>query len=121
MILERGINGSFLVRESQSKPGDFVLSVRTDDKVTHVMIRWQDSKYDVGGGEKFSTLCELIEHYKRKPMVETCGTVVHLSQPFNATQMNAAGISDRVEQLQKETGGQFYGKVNTIIHKMHFH
>lgn len=39
LILEKGKNGSFLVRESQSKPGDYVLSVRTDDKVTHVMIR----------------------------------------------------------------------------------
>lgn len=39
LILDRGKNGSFLVRESQSKPGDFVLSVRMDDKVTHVMIR----------------------------------------------------------------------------------
>lgn len=41
LILEKGKNGSFLVRESQSKPGDYVLSVRTDDKVTHVMIRCQ--------------------------------------------------------------------------------
>lgn len=41
LILERGKNGSFLVRESQSKPGDYVLSVRTDDRVTQVMIRWQ--------------------------------------------------------------------------------
>lgn len=39
LILDKGKNGSFLVRESQSKPGDYVLSVRTDDKVTHVMIR----------------------------------------------------------------------------------
>ncbi|XP_022219796.1 tyrosine-protein phosphatase corkscrew isoform X2 [Drosophila obscura] len=101
LILERGKNGSFLVRESQSKPGDFVLSVRTDDKVTHVMIRWQDKKYDVGGGESFVTLSELIEHYKRNPMVETCGTVVHLRQPFNATRITAAGINARVEQLVK--------------------
>lgn len=43
LILERGKNGSFLVRESQSKPGDYVLSVRNDEKVTHVMIRWQVS------------------------------------------------------------------------------
>lgn len=43
LILERGKNGSFLVRESQSKPGDFVLSVRTDDKMTHVMIRYSVS------------------------------------------------------------------------------
>lgn len=110
LILERGKNGSFLVRESQSKPGDFVLSVRTEDKVTHVMIRWHENKYDVGGGQKFATLCELIDHYKRNPMVEICGTVVHLRQPFNATRITAAGIDARVEQLQRENGSHCYGK-----------
>uniref|UniRef100_A0A1Q3FV66 protein-tyrosine-phosphatase n=1 Tax=Culex tarsalis TaxID=7177 RepID=A0A1Q3FV66_CULTA len=110
LILERGKNGSFLVRESQSKPGDFVLSVRTEDKVTHVMIRWHENKYDVGGGQQFGTLCELIEHYKRNPMVEICGTVVHLRQPFNATRITAAGIDARVEQLQRENGSHCYGK-----------
>ncbi|XP_054271842.1 tyrosine-protein phosphatase non-receptor type 11-like isoform X3 [Macrosteles quadrilineatus] len=109
LILEKGKNGSFLVRESQSKPGDYVLSVRTDDKVTHVMIRCQDNKYDVGGGEKFDSLSELIEHYKRNPMVETSGTVVHLKQPFNATRINASGIDHRVKELQKENA-QLTGK-----------
>lgn len=61
----------------------------------------QDKKYDVGGGESFATLSELIEHYKRNPMVETCGTVVHLRQPFNATRITAAGINARVDQLVK--------------------
>lgn len=49
LLLEKGRPGSFLVRESQSKPGDFVLSVLTKqpDKedhrppVTHIMIRFQ--------------------------------------------------------------------------------
>ncbi|XP_011641562.1 tyrosine-protein phosphatase corkscrew isoform X2 [Pogonomyrmex barbatus] len=104
LMLERGKNGSFLVRESQSKPGDFVLSVRTDDRVTHVMIRFQDNKYDVGGGHKFDTLSELIEHYKKNPMVETSGSVVHLRQPFNATRINASSIESRVRQLHKENG-----------------
>jgi tyrosine-protein phosphatase non-receptor type 11 len=40
-LLEKGKNGSFLVRESQTKPGDYVLSVRSEDKTTHVMIRCQ--------------------------------------------------------------------------------
>jgi tyrosine-protein phosphatase non-receptor type 11 len=44
ILLDRAKNGSFLVRESQSKPGDYVLSVRTEDKVTHVMIRYQVSQ-----------------------------------------------------------------------------
>ncbi|XP_063903249.1 tyrosine-protein phosphatase corkscrew isoform X3 [Zophobas morio] len=110
LILDRGKNGSFLVRESQSAPGDFVLSVRTDDKVTHVMIRYSDNRYDVGGGEKFDSLAELIEYYKKNPMVETSGTVVHLKQPFNATRINASGIHSRVKQLQSENGPNGMGK-----------
>lgn len=54
LLMEKGRPGSFLVRESQSKPGDFVLSVLTQlpatadrPPVTHVMIRFQ-----VGGGAK---------------------------------------------------------------------
>lgn len=54
----------------------------------------------MGGGEKFNTLADLIEHYKKNPMVETSGTVVHLKQPFNATRINASGIHSRVKQLQ---------------------
>ena len=102
LVLEKGKNGSFLVRESQSKPGDYVLTVRTDDKVTHVMIRCQDCKFDVGGGDKFDSLSELVEHYKKNPMVETTGTVVHLKNPFNATRITASTIENRVKVLSKE-------------------
>ena len=34
VLLEKGRNGSFLVRESQGHPGNYVLSVRSEDKVT---------------------------------------------------------------------------------------
>ena len=60
----------------------------------------QDQKYDVGGGERFDSLSELIEHYKKNPMVETTGTVVHLKQPYNATRIHASGIESRVKELQ---------------------
>ena len=49
---------------------------------------------------KFDSLSELIEYYKKNPMVETSGTVVHLKQPFNATRINASGIDSRVKELQ---------------------
>ena len=44
------------------------------------MIRYLvgDGKYDVGGGEKFNDLTDLVEHYKTNPMVEKSGTVVQL-------------------------------------------
>ena len=48
--MDKGKNGSYLVRESQSKPGDFVLSVRTEDKITHIMIRSQVSNINRKSG-----------------------------------------------------------------------
>ncbi|CAC5419197.1 PTPN11 [Mytilus coruscus] len=104
VLMEKGKNGSYLVRESQSKPGDYVLSVRTDDKATHVMICFHEAEenYDVGGGEKFKSLSDLIEHYRKNPMVERSGTVVHLKTPFNATRISASGLGARVNQLETE-------------------
>ncbi|XP_037567336.1 tyrosine-protein phosphatase non-receptor type 11-like isoform X2 [Dermacentor silvarum] len=104
LLLEKGKNGSFLVRESRSKPGDYVLSVRTEDKVTHFIVRCQEGKFDACGGEKFDSLSELVDFYRKNPMVETTGTVVHLKQPFNATRIKASTIENRVKQLSKENG-----------------
>merc|ERR1719370_258777 len=84
-MLESARNGLFLVRSSQSKPGDYVLSVKCEDRITHVMIRCRDSQYDIGGGERFASLQGLVDHYKKNSMVETSGIVVNLKQPLNAT------------------------------------
>lgn len=45
-----------------------------------VFVAQHDMKYDVGGGEKFDSLTDLVEHYKKNPMVETLGTVLQLKQ-----------------------------------------
>lgn len=39
LLLAEGKHGTFLVRESQSTPGQFAISVKAaDDKVIHVMV-----------------------------------------------------------------------------------
>nr|XP_039250080.1 tyrosine-protein phosphatase non-receptor type 11-like [Styela clava] len=102
LLTDKGKNGSFLVRESRSKPGDFVLSVRCEDKIIHIMIRHgADRKYDIGGGQWFESLTDLVEHYKHNAMVERSGNVVYLKQPYNATRISAAHIDRRVSQLVK--------------------
>jgi tyrosine-protein phosphatase non-receptor type 11 len=105
IMLDNGKNGSFLVRESQRQPGDFVLSVRTRDRVTHVIIRRKNNKYDIGGGQQFNNLVSLIDHYRNYPMVETTGDVLRLIQPFNATRIQVRHFHTRVKQLQKENEG----------------
>lgn len=108
LIREKGVNGSFLVRESQSNVGDYVLTVRIKDEasgadmVKHVVIRHDNNKYDVGGGLKFVSLTELVEYYKKNPMVEHSGIVLDMIHPFNATSITALDIDDRIEELCKE-------------------
>lgn len=45
-----------------------------------ICLVWKELKYDVGGGERFDSLTDLVEHYKKNPMVETLGTVLQLKQ-----------------------------------------
>uniref|UniRef100_A0A914WFK2 protein-tyrosine-phosphatase n=1 Tax=Plectus sambesii TaxID=2011161 RepID=A0A914WFK2_9BILA len=100
LLMDQGKNGSYLVRESQSTPGQYAISVRTDDKVTHIMIHNNNGRFDVGGGDTFESINELLEHYSRNPMVERSGMVVHLKTPLPSTRIPAAGIDERIGQLQ---------------------
>uniref|UniRef100_A0A915A5R2 protein-tyrosine-phosphatase n=3 Tax=Parascaris univalens TaxID=6257 RepID=A0A915A5R2_PARUN len=101
LLLAEGKHGTYLVRESQSTPGQFAVSVKaSDDKVTHVMIYNNNNKFDIGGGATFCTIGELLEHYTRNPMVDQAGTVVHLKQPLPSTRVPATGIDDRFQRLE---------------------
>lgn len=53
---------------------------RVELSISHLQ---QDGKYDVGGGERFDTLADLVDHYKKNPMVEKSGIVVHLKQVWD--------------------------------------
>ncbi|XP_033836917.1 tyrosine-protein phosphatase non-receptor type 6 [Periophthalmus magnuspinnatus] len=108
LLSARDEPGTFLVRESLSKPGDFVLSVLTDEigkngakRVSHIKIMCQNDRYTVGGSETFDTLTDLVEFYKRKGIEEVSGTWVYLKQPYYSTRVNAADIDSRVRQLDE--------------------
>ncbi|KYM83745.1 Tyrosine-protein phosphatase non-receptor type 11 [Atta colombica] len=104
------LNGLSCVDLSDVNENRLLRWQRVEQIRQHFWHRWSneylhsDNKYDVGGGYKFDSLSDLIEHYKRNPMVETSGSVVHLRQPFNATRINASSIESRVRQLHKENG-----------------
>ncbi|XP_032374573.1 tyrosine-protein phosphatase non-receptor type 6 isoform X1 [Etheostoma spectabile] len=109
----RDESGTFLVRESLSKPGDFVLSVLTDEmsktgkkRVSHIKIMCQNDRYTVGGSEMFDTLTDLVDFYKRKGIEEISGNWVYLKQPYYSTRVNAADIDSRVQLLDQTTQQQ---------------
>lgn len=86
LLKARGIDGSYLVRPSQNTPGDFSLSVRRGDEVTHIRIQNSGDFYDLYGGEKFATLAELVQYYTENPgqLKEKNGAFIELKMPFNS-------------------------------------
>ncbi|CAG9856179.1 unnamed protein product [Phyllotreta striolata] len=63
-LLSSGINGSFLVRESESSPGQRSISLRYEGRVYHYRINEDaDGKVFVTADSKFNTLAELVHHH----------------------------------------------------------
>jgi abelson tyrosine-protein kinase 1 len=63
-LLSSGINGSFLVRESESSPGQRSISLRYEGRVYHYRIQQgDDSAYFVTAESRFQTLAELVHHH----------------------------------------------------------
>uniref|UniRef100_A0A8C5S0R3 protein-tyrosine-phosphatase n=1 Tax=Laticauda laticaudata TaxID=8630 RepID=A0A8C5S0R3_LATLA len=87
LLKARGIHGSFLARPSRKNKGDFSLSVRVGDEVTHIRIQNTGDYYDLYGGEKFATLSELVEYYTQQQgsLQDKDGTIIDLRYPLNCS------------------------------------
>ena len=62
-LLSSGINGSFLVRESESSSGQRSISLRYEGRVYHYRINEEASVVYVTSECKFNTLAELVHHH----------------------------------------------------------
>lgn len=64
---ERGVEGDFLVRDSESSPSDFSVSLKASGKNKHFKVQLVDNVYCIGQ-RRFHTMDELVEHYKKAPI-----------------------------------------------------
>jgi len=64
-------DGAFLIRESESTPGNFSLSVKFGDEVLHYKVLKNDaSKYFIGL-IKFNSLNQLVDHHRTSSVSPT--------------------------------------------------
>lgn len=78
-LLSSGINGSFLVRESESSPGQRSISLRFEGRVYHYRINDDpDAKFVYVTAEcRFNTLAELVHHHS----MQSDGLITQLMYP----------------------------------------
>ena len=102
LLTGKGQDGSYLVRTSVHSPGNFVLSTRVGDEISHVIIRRKDELFDIGGGPQFRSLLDLVDYYKKTPLIETNGRVITLKHPFHSTSFLPSNIAKRISELEKQ-------------------
>ncbi|XP_076991042.1 cytoplasmic protein NCK2 [Tamandua tetradactyla] len=64
---ERGAQGDFLIRDSESSPSDFSVSLKASGKNKHFKVQLVGNVYCIGQ-RRFHTMDELVEHYKKAPI-----------------------------------------------------
>ena len=125
-LLSSGINGSFLVRESESSPGQCSISLRFDGRVYHYRISTSpDNKYYVSSDNRFHTIAELVHYHS----VKSDGLVTTLHYPApKKDKPTVYGFSpepDRWEierteiAMKHRLGGGQYGEVYEGVWKKH--
>ncbi|XP_029968452.1 cytoplasmic protein NCK2a [Salarias fasciatus] len=67
ILNERGEEGDFLIRDSESSPSDFSVSLKAVGKNKHFKVQLSDGAYCIGQ-RRFASMDELVEHYKKAPI-----------------------------------------------------
>ncbi|XP_023667196.1 cytoplasmic protein NCK2b [Paramormyrops kingsleyae] len=79
---ERGVEGDFLVRDSESSPSDFSVSLKAPGKNKHFKVQLSEGAFCIGQ-RRFSTMDELLEHYKKAPIFTSeRGDKLYLIKPL---------------------------------------
>ncbi|KAL2081181.1 hypothetical protein ACEWY4_023034 [Coilia grayii] len=82
VLNERGEEGDFLVRDSESSPSDFSVSLKAEGKNKHFKVQLLDGLYCIGQ-RRFASMEELLEHYKRAPIFTSeHGDKLYLIKPL---------------------------------------
>ncbi|XP_028259214.1 tyrosine-protein kinase ABL2 isoform X2 [Parambassis ranga] len=123
-LLSSLINGSFLVRESESSPGQLSISLRYEGRVYHYRINTAtDGKVYVTSESRFATLAELVHHHST--VADGLVTTLHYPAPKcnKPTVYGVSPIHDKWEMertditMKHKLGGGQYGEVYVGVWK----
>lgn len=115
-LLSSGINGSFLVRDSESCPGQLTISLRFEEIYYHYKIHLEAEQVFVTPENRFTSLDELVKWYSVEPGLMTClqYAVLRVNKPtiFELSpDMEKWEISRNEIEMKQLLGSGQYGDV----------
>ncbi|GMT04998.1 hypothetical protein PENTCL1PPCAC_27172, partial [Pristionchus entomophagus] len=119
-LLGSGINGSFLVRESETSAGQHSISVRHDGRVYHYRINEEENgRLFITKENKFKSLGELVHHHSMQADGLICNLLYPAPKKHRAAQVFSLSPTapdewevDRTEiAMRNKLGGGQYGDV----------
>ena len=72
-------DSAYLVRESDKRPGEYVLGVVFNKKAMHIPIKNEDGKYFTDQSAKFDDILSLVQHYRSNDVAAQCRTKLKLA------------------------------------------
>jgi hypothetical protein len=93
-LLSSGINGSFLVRESETCQNQLSISLRWEGRVYHYRINKEDNMYFVSKDSKFKSLVELVHHHSQEPDGLTTTLLYPAPKKWNKPQLYTFSPAD---------------------------
>ncbi|CAG7731818.1 unnamed protein product [Allacma fusca] len=67
LLNDRGLDGDFLIRDSETTAGDFSVSLKAPGRNKHFRVHVENGQFCIGQ-RKFLNLDQLVEHYQRAPI-----------------------------------------------------
>uniref|UniRef100_A0A7E4W137 Tyrosine-protein kinase n=1 Tax=Panagrellus redivivus TaxID=6233 RepID=A0A7E4W137_PANRE len=128
VLLSSGINGSFLVRESETSVGQFSISVRHDGRVYHYRINVDyNDRLFITQDSKFKSLAELVHHHSTYADGLICTLLYPVPKKqrlpamfsLSPTQPDEWEISRHDIVMRNKLGGGQYGDVFEGFWKTH--
>uniref|UniRef100_A0A673MSB7 Ras GTPase-activating protein 1-like n=2 Tax=Sinocyclocheilus rhinocerous TaxID=307959 RepID=A0A673MSB7_9TELE len=112
LLMTVGQVGSFLVRPSDSTPGDYSLYFRTTETIQRFKISPTPSNQFMMGGRYYNSIDDIIEHYRKEQIVES-----HNLKDALSVQHQEQVLTDTVEgkeiynTIRRKTKDAFYKNI----------
>ncbi|RZC41538.1 cytoplasmic protein NCK1 [Asbolus verrucosus] len=82
LLNQRGHDGDFLIRDSETNVGDYSVSLKAPGRNKHFRVHVEGALYCIGQ-RKFHTLDQLVDHYQRAPIyTNKQGEKLYLVRPL---------------------------------------